>query len=65
MSDHGLLTEFIAIRNDRDALRDQNRTLKSAIKAAIENEVSLDSERGSTWHILNDALTSQPDGEES
>jgi hypothetical protein len=35
--------------------------LEAAIKAAMENEVSLDSERGSTWHILNDALAPQSD----
>ena len=37
--------------------------LEAAIKAAMENEVSLDSERGSTWHILNDALAPQSDAD--
>jgi hypothetical protein len=36
---------------------DANRIAQlEAIKAAMDNELELDNERGSTWHILNDAL---------
>ena len=42
------------------ALETQLAERDNAIRAAMANEESLDSERGSTWHILNDALPQPP-----
>lgn len=44
------------IVHDAAALVARIAQLEAAIKAAMDNELELDNERGSTWHILNDAL---------